>query len=210
MAANGKNHFVTTMAELEALYPTPVLPNSLIKEIDHVYAHYRAFIEAAPFFALATCGPEGLDCSPRGDAPGFVRVADEKTLLIPDRRGNNRIDSLRNIVRDPRVALLFLIPGVGETIRVIGRAAISTDPELAQSFAVNGKVPVALIVVTVERVYYQCTKAIIRSKLWDPAHHVDRKRLPTTGTIVAALTDGRLGGAEHDRTQLERTLARLY
>ena len=99
--------------------------------------HYRAFIEAAPFFALATGGPGGLDCSPRGDAPGFVRVADEKTLLIPDRRGNNRIDSLRNIVRDPRVALLFLIPGVGETIRVIGRAAISTDPALARELRVR-------------------------------------------------------------------------
>jgi uncharacterized protein len=210
MAGNGKDHLVTTMAGLEALYPTPPMPNSLVKEIDHVNAHYRAFIEAAPFFSLATSGPEGLDCSPRGDAPGFVRVLDEKTLAIPDRRGNNRIDSLRNIMRDPRVALLFLIPGVGETIRVVGRAAISTDPELAASFAVNDKVPVCVIVVSVERIYYQCTKAIIRSKLWDPAHHVERKSLPTTGTIVAAITGGRLGGPEHDRTQMERTMARLY
>jgi uncharacterized protein len=211
MPANGKDHLVGSMAALEALYPTAPLPNSLAKEIDHVSAHYRAFIEAAPFFALATAGPEGLDCSPRGDPPGFfVRVLDEKTLLIPDRRGNNRIDSLRNIVRDPRVALLFLIPGVGETIRVIGRAVISTDPELAASFAVNDKVPVCVIVVAVERVYYQCTKAIIRSKLWDPARHVDRKSLPTTGTIVAANTGGRLGGPEHDRGQLERTMAKLY
>ena len=202
-------HYVTTMAELEAIYAKP-LETPLLKELDHIGPHYRALIESSPFVALATVGPEGLDCSPRGDAHGFVRIADERTLMIPDRRGNNRIDSLRNIVRDPRVALLFLIPGVGETIRVIGRAAISTDPELAASFAVNGKAPACVIVVTVERVYYQCTKAIIRSKLWDPARHVDRKSLPTTGTIIAALTEGRLGGEEHDRGQHERTLARLY
>src|SRR5437879_4614497 len=110
------DHLVTTMDQLEALYGE-VFPPAIVKEIDHVNAHYRAFIEAAPFFALATNGPDGLDCSPRGDPAGFVRVHDEKTLVIPDRRGNNRIDSLRNIVRDPRVALLFLIPGVGETIR---------------------------------------------------------------------------------------------
>src|SRR5438477_1348910 len=187
MAANGKNHFVTTMAELEALYPTPVLPNSLIKEIDHVNAHYRAFIEAAPFLALAASGAEGLDCSPRGDPAGFVRVLDEKTLVIPDRRGNNRIDSLRNIVRDPRVALLFLIPGVGETIRVIGRAAITTDPALLESFVFAGKTPRSVIVVSVESVYFQCSKAIIRSKLWDPARIIDRKSLPSNGTIIAAI-----------------------
>jgi PPOX class probable FMN-dependent enzyme len=208
-AANGKDHLVTSMDELDALFEPP-LPVSQIKEIDHVSAHYGAFIAAAPFFALATCGPEGLDCSPRGDAPGFVHVRDPHTLLVPDRRGNNRIDSLRNIVRDPRVALLFLIPGVGETLRVIGRAAISTDPDLTAGFAVNGKTPACVIVVTVERVYYQCTKAIIRSKLWDASRHVDRASLPTTGTIIAALTDGRLGGAEHDRGQHERTMSKLY
>jgi PPOX class probable FMN-dependent enzyme len=208
-AGNGSTHLVTTMEALDALYEAP-LPVSQTKEIDHVSAHYAAFIEAAPFFALATAGPEGLDCSPRGDAPGFVRVLDAKTLLVPDRRGNNRIDSLRNIVRDPRVALLFLIPGVGETMRVIGRAVISTDPELRAGFAVNDKVPGCVIVVTVEKVYYQCTKAIIRSKLWDPERHVDRKTLPTTGTILAALTGGRLGGEEHDRGQHERTMSKLY
>ena len=208
-AGNGNDHLITTTDQLVALYEAPH-DVSIAKEIDHVSAHYRAFIEAAPFFALATSGPEGLDCSPRGDAPGFVRVADEKTLLIPDRRGNNRLDSLRNIVRDPRVALMFLIPGVGETIRVIGHAAISTDPDLTASFVVNGKAPTCVIVVTVERAYYQCTKAIIRSKLWDAARHVDRKSLPSTGTIMAAITGGRLGGEEHDRTQHERTMSRLY
>jgi PPOX class probable FMN-dependent enzyme len=206
---NGRNHIVASIDELEALFDEP-MAMSQAKEIDHVSAHYRAFIEAAPFVALATSGPEGLDCSPRGDAPGFVHVVDEKTLIIPDRRGNNRVDSLRNIVRDPRVSLLFLIPGVGETMRVVGRAAISTDPDLAARFAVNGKVPTCLIVVAVERVYYQCTKAIIRSKLWDASQHIDRKTLPTTGTMLAAITQGRLGGEEHDRTQMERTMARLY
>src|SRR5215831_8606039 len=116
-----KDHAVTNLAQLEALYDSPS-PNSLAKEIDRLNAPYRALIEASPFFALATSGPDGLDCSPRGDAAGFVRVADPKTLIVPDRRGNNRIDSLRNIISDPRVALLFLIPGCSETLRVNGRA----------------------------------------------------------------------------------------
>jgi PPOX class probable FMN-dependent enzyme len=207
--AAGTEQFVITLEQLMGLYELPT-DVAIAKEIDHVSDHYRAFIEAAPFFALATGGPEGFDCSPRGDAPGFVRVADPKTLLVPDRRGNNRIDSLRNIVSDPRVALLFLIPGVGETIRVVGRAALSIDPDLLASFAVNGRPACCVIVITVERVFYQCTKAIIRSKLWDPARHVERTSLPTTGAILAAQTAGRLGGDAHDRAQLERTMAKLY
>jgi PPOX class probable FMN-dependent enzyme len=203
------DHRVTTLEALEALYDKPYGP-AIVKEIDHINADYRKFIEAAPFFALATVGPEGLDCSPRGDAPGFVRVEDEKTLLIPDRRGNNRIDSLRNIVHDPRVALLFLIPGVGETIRVIGRAGISTDRALAESFAVNGKMPRTVIVVAVERVFFQCSKAIVRSKLWDPARHVARANLPTAGTILAGVSGGKIGGPEHDRGQPQRIKETLY
>jgi uncharacterized protein len=203
------DHLVTTMDALEALYGEPYGP-SLVKEIDHVNESYRALIAAAPFFALATSGPDGLDCSPRGDAPGFVRVADEKTLLVPDRRGNNRIDSLRNIMRDPRVALLFLIPGVGETLRIIGRATISTDPELTASFVVNGKEPRTVLVVAVERVFYQCTKAIVRSRLWDPATQVERTTLPSAGTILAEISGGKLGGPEHDRGQPERIKATLY
>jgi uncharacterized protein len=209
MPMQQNDHRVTTLEALEALYDKPYGP-SIVKEIDHINADYRKFIEAAPFFALATSGPEGLDCSPRGDAPGFVRVQDEKTLLIPDRRGNNRIDSLRNIVGDPRVALLFLIPGVGETIRVNGRAGISTDPALAQSFAVNGKAPRTVIVVAVERVYFQCSKAIVRSKLWDPARHVARASLPTAGTILAGISGGKVGGPEHDRNQPQRIKETLY
>jgi uncharacterized protein len=203
------DHRVTTMDALETLYDKPYGP-SIVKEIDHVNAAYRKFIEAAPFFALATSGPGGLDCSPRGDAPGFVRVADDKTLLIPDRRGNNRIDSLRNVIGDPRVALLFLIPGCGETIRVIGRASISTDPALTESFIVNGKAPRTVIVVAIERVFFQCTKAIVRSKLWDASLHVDRKSLPSAGTILAEISGGKVGGEEHDRLAPERIKETIY
>jgi uncharacterized protein len=209
-ADDGRNpHVVTTLDQLEALYDKPFGP-SLVKEIDHVNGHYRAFIEAAPFFAMATCGPDGLDCTPRGDPPGFVRVADEKTLLVPDRRGNNRIDSLRNILVDPRISLLFLIPGCSETMRVNGRAAISVDPALCESFTFAGKVPRSVIVVTVDRVFYQCAKAIVRSKLWDPATQIDRASLPSTGTMLAHITKGALGGAEHDRTAPERMKATIY
>jgi uncharacterized protein len=203
------DHVVTSLAQLEAIYGEPYGP-AMVKEIDHVNADYRAFIERAPFCALATSGADGLDCTPRGDPPGFVRVKDEKTLLIPDRRGNNRIDSLRNIVVDPRVALLFLIPGCGETIRVNGRAAISGDPALCASFTFAGKVPRSVIVVTVDRVYFQCAKAIVRSKLWDPASLVERKSLPTSGTILAHISKGALGGPEHDRTAPERMKATIY
>src|ERR1700726_240338 len=204
-----ETHRVATMDALEALYDKPYGP-SIAKEIDHVSSRYRKLIEASPFLVLATSGPEGLDCSPRGDPPGFVRVQDEKTLLIPDRRGNNRIDSLRNLIGDPRIALLFLIPGCSETIRVNGRAAISIDPALCESFVFAGKVPRSVIVVTVERVYFQCAKALVRSKLWDPAAQVDRNSLPTAGTILAAITNGALGGAEHDRTAPDRLKATIY
>jgi PPOX class probable FMN-dependent enzyme len=205
----GTDHRVTSIAQLEVLYGLPA-GAAVFKEIDHVNAEYRAFIAAAPFFALASNGPEGIDCSPRGDDPGFVRVADPKTLMIPDRRGNNRIDTLRNIVRDPRVSLLFLIPGVGETIRVIGRASISTDPALCESFVFAGKTPRTVIIVAVESVYFQCSKAIVRSKLWDPARLVDRKSLPSNGTIIAAITKGEHGGETYDAEYPERLKATIY
>jgi uncharacterized protein len=211
MATNGEaRHLVTSVEQLEAIYGSPHGP-ALAKEIDHVNAHYRALIEAAPFCAVATSGLDGLDCTPRGDPPGcFVRVADEKTLLIPDRRGNNRIDTLRNILVDPRISLLFLIPGCAETIRVNGRAAISIDPVLCDTFIFAGKTPRSVIVVTVERCFYQCAKAVVRAKLWDPETRIDRNSLPTAGTILAGITRGALGGAEHDRTAPERMKATIY
>ncbi|MBX6426870.1 MAG: pyridoxamine 5'-phosphate oxidase family protein [Variibacter sp.] len=199
MSSSGSaDYVITSIEELERLY-TPVNPNALMKEVAYVHEHYRKMIEAAPFVAIASAGPEGLDCTPRGDHPGFVRVVDDKTLMIPDRRGNNRIDTLRNIVRDPRVALLFLIPGVGETLRVNGRAKISVDPALLESFAVDGKPPRSVLIVTVESVYFQCSKAIVRSKLWDPARQIARSALPSTGTIIATLSGGKVDGAASDR-----------
>ena len=203
------DHLVTTADQLEQMYGE-VYPPARVKEIDHINADYRAFIEKAPFVALATSGPGGLDCSPRGDPAGFVRVHDEKTLMLPDRRGNNRIDTLRNLVEDPRIALLFLIPGCGETIRVNGRAQISVDPELGRGFAMEGKLPRSVIVVTVERVYFQCPKAIVRSKLWDPSTRVDRASLPSSGTILAHITGGKVGGPEHDRAYPERLKETIY
>ena len=202
-------HRITTLEQLDALYGAPV-PRSLTKELDHISPHYRAFIEAAPFVAVATCGPEGLDCSPRGDPPGFVRVVDEKTVLIPDRRGNNRVDSLRNLVRDPRISLLFLIPGVGETIRINGRAEISIDPELCGSFAMAGKLPRCVLVVAVERIYYQCQKALLRSRLWSPDAQVDRSTLPSAGQMNAVFTEGAVDAEEYDRNYAQHLKDTIY
>ena len=202
-------HLVTTIEQLEALYGQPYGP-AVAKEIDYISSGYRKLIEAAPFVAVATGGPEGLDCSPKGDAPGFVRILDDKTLAIPDRPGNNRIDGFRNIVRDPRIALLFLIPGVGETLRVNGRAAISIDPELMQSFAVNGKLPRCVLIVHIDSIYFHCSKAIVRARLWDEKAKVDRKSLPSTGSIIAELSQGRLGGEAYDRELPERIKSQLY
>ena len=182
---------ITTVEELEALYGLPG-ETSTVKEVAWITPHYRAFIEASPFVALATSGPEGLDCSPRGDLKGFVRIRDKRTLLLPDRRGNNRVDSLRNIVRDPRVGLLFLIPGSGSTLRVNGRAHLDTDPALLASFEMEGKAPRSVVVVEVESVYFQCARAIVRSDLWNPQRHVDPKSLPTPGQILAALSEQRV------------------
>src|ERR1700722_13913491 len=151
---------IATIGQLEAIYGQPN-EASTVKVADRITPQYRVLIEKSPFAALATCGPEGLDCSPRGDSPGFVRIHDERTLMMPDRRGNNRVDSLRNIVRDPRVALLFLIPGVGSTLRVNGRAILSTDPALLDSFVMEGKTPRSVIVMTVETVFFQCARAIL-------------------------------------------------
>jgi uncharacterized protein len=210
MATNGSNHVISTLAQLEAVYPEEVYPPAKVKETNRITAAYRALIEASPFFALATSGPDGLDCSPRGDPKGFVRILDDKTIAVPDRRGNNRIDSLRNLLNDPRVALLFLIPGVSETLRIAGRATISTDPELCASFTMQGKAPRTVLVIAVDQVFFQCAKAIVRSKLWDPSMHVERATLPTAGKILAEISGGKMGGDEHDRIAPERMKATIY
>lgn len=200
---------ITSIEELETIYGAPS-EAAIVKEVDRITPHYRAYIEASPFATLATCGPEGLDCTPRGDMPGFVRVEDEKTLVMPDRRGNNRIDSLRNIVRDPRVALLFLVPGCGNTLRLNGRARISADPGLLKSLEMDGKAPRTALIVTVDAVYFQCSRALVRSDLWNPAGHVDPRSLPSAGEILAALTDDRVGGERYDREWPARAKASLW
>jgi uncharacterized protein len=198
---------ITSIEQLDALYGAPV-PTSILKELDHITADYGSLITASPFVVIATSGPEGLDCSPRGDPAGFVRIVDETTLMLPDRRGNNRVDSLRNIVRDPRIALLFLIPGIGTTMRVNGRAKLSTDTGLRQSFAMADKVPACVIVITVDSIYTQCQKAIARSKLWDPAQHVPPDAVPTVGQMMQNLCsdfDGKAYDAEYPE-RMKRTI----
>ncbi len=203
------SHRVTSIEQLEAIYGVPQ-GASVAKEIDHIAPAYRRLIEAAPFVAIATGDEHGYDCSPKGDAPGFVRILDDRTLAIPDRPGNNRIDGFRNIIRNPYIALLFLIPGVGETLRVNGRASISIAPALLQSFAVDGKLPRSVTIVNVETVFFHCSRAIVRSKLWDEASKVDRRSLPSTGSMIAEVSDGKLGGEAYDRDLPARIKTSLY
>ncbi|MEI7292761.1 pyridoxamine 5'-phosphate oxidase family protein [Paraburkholderia tropica] len=183
---------LTTTDELEAHYGTPH-ERALRKEIDHVNADYRRFIELSPFVVLATGGPDGLDCSPRGDAPGFVRVLDERTLALPDRPGNNRVDSLRNVVAAPQVGLLFMVPGVGEMLRVNGRARVSVEAGLLDHFAVDGKPPRSVLLIDIESAYFHCAKAIARSHLWDASRHVERSQLPSAGDMLRRVNDEQYG-----------------
>ena len=200
---------ITSLAALQELYGLPA-EASIRKVATSVHPLYRPLIEAARFVALATSGPDGLDVSPRGDPAGFVYMEDEHTLLLPDRRGNNRIDSLRNILHDPRVALLFLIPGVGETLRVNGRARILADPALLERFAVDGKPPRSVLWIDVETVFFQCARAVVRSSLWDPARHVQRSTLPSAGQILSALSGGGMDGQAYDRELPARLKTTLY
>lgn len=175
----------TLLAQIDGLYGKPGT-SALAKEVDRITPDYQRWIERSPFMTMATAGPGGLDCSPRGDdlqaSHELIRVHDEHTLLLPDRRGNNRCDSLKNLAHDPRIALLFLIPGSGNTIRVNGRATLSFDTELLASFTVQGKAPRSVVRITVEAVYFQCARAVVRSRLWDPARYVEpTDGLPTPG-----------------------------
>jgi len=208
--ARDRAHDLTDEAALRRLYSTGPGDTSLVKVADHVHPLYRPYIEASPFAVLATVGEHGLDTSPRGDAPGFVTVADEKTLLLPDRRGNQRIDSLRNIARDPRVALLFLIPGCGEALRVNGTARISASPELCARFQVQGQAPATVLVISVASVFFQCARAVKRSGLWEPVSHVPRGQLPTPGAILQALGQGAVDGAQYDADLQARQARTLY
>lgn len=201
---------IASLEQLEALYTPAPAPAAARKVAHRMTPEYRRFVEASPFAALATIGPEGIDCSPRGDEAGFVRIHDDSTLMMPDRRGNNRIDSLRNIVRDPRCAFLFLLPGSGTTFRANGRAHLSTEPALLESFAVEGKPPRSVIVMKIDELYFQCARAIIRSDLWNPERHIDPATLPTPGEILAAMTDREVGGKAYDEAWPERARQTMW
>jgi PPOX class probable FMN-dependent enzyme len=209
MTGPDTNYDIVSMADLEQLFDAPK-EASLVKELDHLDANYRALVGASPFLVLASAGACALDCSPRGDPPGFVEVLDEKTLIIPDRRGNSRIDTLRNLMVDPRVALLFLVPGLGETLRVNGRARINRDPDTLSRFTVHGRTPKLVIVVTVEAAYFQCSRAIVRSELWNAEKHAPRSALPTAGKILGELSNGRIDGEAYDRELPGRVKSTLY
>jgi len=202
-------HRITTLDQLDRLYGEPV-PAAIIKEIDYISDHYKAFIDKSPFVVVATVSPDGLDCSPRGDPAGFVRVRDRKTVLIPDRRGNNRIDTLRNIVRDPRISLLFMIPGIGNTLRINGHAEICADPDLLATFSFKGKTPRTVLIVTVERIYTQCPKALVRSRLWSQDAQIARSELPSAGEMLESLSKGAIDGAQYDQAYPQRLKETIY
>ena len=202
------NDVITTEAELDDTYGAPV-PVAITKALDHISAHYRAYIEHSPFVVIASSGPGGLDCTPRGDPAGFVRVVDRNAVLIPDRRGNNRIDTLRNLVHDPRISLLFLILGIGLTLRINGRAEIRTDRVLRESFEMQGKTPATVIAVSAERVYTQCPKALVRSKLWDASVYLSKSDLPSSGEMLQAIEAG-FDGATWDAQYGDRLKKTIY
>ncbi len=192
--------WIEDVTALEALYGAP-REAALVKVADRITPEYKAWIEASPFCALATVGPEGVDVSPRGDRGQVAFVLDEKTIALPDRRGNARTDSLRNVVRDPRASLMLLVPGSGNAIRIIGSARITADAAFASKFSVDGKAPKTVLVLTIGEVYFQCARAVLRAGLWDgtPA-----PALPTPGDILSAMSDGSVGGKDYDEKWASR------
>jgi len=201
---------LTSVEALEALYGAPNLA-STAKVADRLTPPYRALIAASPFLVLATVGPEGVDCSPRGDQPGrLITVQDDQTLLLPDRRGNNRVDSLRNVVRDPRVGLLFLIPGSCTTLRLNGRGQVRVDDALLYRLAVDGHRPRSVLVVQIQEVFFQCARAVVRSELWNPDRFVDPNSLPTAGEILSSMSQGEAGGPAYDAEWPERAQRTLW
>ncbi|MBQ30708.1 MAG: flavin-nucleotide-binding protein [Acidimicrobiaceae bacterium] len=198
-----KEHIITDIGRLETLYGEAT-PRAIAKELRYLNSEYRTFVEAAPFMAVATVGSEGLDCSPRGDRGSIARVVDEKTVQFADRRGNNRLDTLRNIVQDNRIGLLFLVPGVSETMRINGRAIISVAPDLLASFSVDGKAPRSVVEVTVEQAYFQCSKALVRSRIWDTENQLAETDVPTAGQMLEATVSGDFDRDEYDKALQQR------
>lgn len=199
---------ITTIEDLRSHYGE-VLPTTWRKEISKINEPYRALIERAPFVAFATIGAEGMDCSPRGDGPGFVEILDDQTLAMPDRRGNNRLDTLRNIVEDPRVALLFLIPGWNECLRINGRAIVTADEDLRAQFEMKGVLPATVVVITIETMYFQCARALKRAALWSTDSQVKKGDLPSTGTLIQSAVE-EFDGQSYDEGLEERQAKTLY
>lgn len=201
--------YITTIGRLEALFGA-VGEASLRKEVPVLHPIYTAWIERSPFAVLATHGPNGLDTSPRGDPAPLVRVQDERTILLPERRGNNRIDSLRNVLSDPRVSLIFFIPGVRETVRVNGTAKICVEPSLLERCALNGQVPTCVLEVTVATVFFQCARALVRASLWSADSLAAKPDVPTAGQILSALTNNAIDGITYDKELPDRQAKTLY
>jgi PPOX class probable FMN-dependent enzyme len=202
-------HNITTEKQLASLFGTAG-EGSIAKETSVLHPVYQEWIKASPFAVLATVGRAGLDVSPRGDPAPLVRIVNEKTILLPERRGNNRVDGLRNILHDPRVALIFFIPGIRESIRVNGKASITVDPTILQSFAVNGALPKCVLEIAVDTVFFQCGRALLRSGLWELENHRHPKDVPSAGAILSALTGAGIDGVAYDRELPVRQLNSLY
>lgn len=209
-SATASDTTITSIEQLRALYGEPRV-SARHKVIDHIDEHVAAYISKSPFLLMATTAADGkLDVSPKGDPPGFIQVVDEKTLHFPDRPGNNRIDGMQNIVETGRIGLIFLIPGIRETLRINGTAEISIDPDLLASLAHDGKLPRSVVVITVEEVFMHCAKAMVRSRIWDPAAQIARESVPSMGTILAAHTGGLVDQCDYDSTLEGRLKTELY
>jgi len=201
--------YITATESLEALFGT-VGEASRRKEVPVLHSAYCAWIEKSPFAVLATIGPNGLDTSPRGDPAPLVTIQDEHTIMLPERRGNNRIDSLKNILYDPRVSLIFFIPGVRETVRINGTAKICVEPSLLQRFALNGQSPKCVLEITVDTVFFQCARALLRSSLWAKEQSEVKPNAPTAGQLLSALTAGTIDAATYDKDASDRQAKTLY
>jgi PPOX class probable FMN-dependent enzyme len=206
-----EQEFISSIDDLLAIYPEPA-PNTgqMIKELDHLCAPYQTFIEHSPFVIVATSGKEGLDCTPRGDPAGFVRVLDDKHLALPDRRGNNRVDSLRNLIENSKISLLFMIPGHNNTLRVNGHARITINEDFCSEFIVQQKKPQSVILIEIDKVYVQCAKALMRSKLWQSIDEKAVKALPTVGDMMNHITKGKFDGKTYDANYPKHAQKTIY
>ena len=199
---------ITSESDLRALHAPPK-DRTLRKQLDRIDRHCRRFIELSPFVVMATADAEGrMDATPRGGESGFVRVADERTLLLPDRRGNNRLDSLANLTEHPEIGLLFMIPGIDESLRVNGSIELRTDPELVELFRVGRSAPAVVLRITVREAYLHCGKAMMRSRLWSQEAKIERSELPPLGVMLREQTG--MGPAESQAQMLARYRNELY